>query len=245
MPSPCYLVTGASRGIGRAVAVALANRDCQVVAVARSGELLQEMANDPSGRIRAVAADISKTTGLDNLVSQAAKFAVTGIVHCAGSLVPVEPLHDLRESSLTDHFRVHVAAPIELTRRFVRQHAVHQLVYIDSYSATTAREGWSAYSIVKAAAQMAARCAALEFKTANVIRVFPGAVRTQVVDAVLASNSKAGEAFQEILNRGELAEPEEVADFIARILRDVDDATLQSKESWDFRVPADRRLVGL
>ena len=239
-----YLVTGASAGIGRAVTEALAARQVRVIAVARSAEPLESLAGGAAGHVRAVVADLSTDEGLGRVVAAVSHVAeIAGIVHAAGSLVSPQPYRCVAGSELVDHFRIHVATPIDLYHRLAANHVVSRMVFIDSYSASAARHGWSAYSIIKAAAQMSARCAAQELAETLSIRVFPGAVNTRVVDAVLASDSETAKAFEAIRARGELAEPADVAKFLVGLLIDASDDLLRSREAWDYNNAADRAAI--
>ncbi|MEM7094257.1 MAG: SDR family NAD(P)-dependent oxidoreductase [Actinomycetota bacterium] len=234
-----YIVTGASSGIGRATAVALAERGASVLAIARRVGPLAELAAGHPGLVQTLAADLATEEGLAALVERAAALADTdgidGVVHAAGSLVPVEPYGELDSDALTDHFRVHVATPIEINNRLADQLRGGRVVYIDSFSAASPRAGWSAYSIVKAAAQMAARAASQELDDVHVVRIFPGGVRTPLVDGVLADRSSpVGDVFRELQAAGELAEPDDVGRYIARIATEMSTEELRTTEFWEY-----------
>jgi NAD(P)-dependent dehydrogenase (short-subunit alcohol dehydrogenase family) len=191
-----------------------------------------------------VPADLATADGiaavakaLGNVVS------VSGIVHGAGSLVSLEPYAATDWSDLTEHFRLHVGAPLALYQAVAAQAAIGRMVFIDSYSASTPRDGWAAYSIVKAAAQMAARAAEVELADTATIRVFPGAVSTPILDAVLSSQAPAAATYAAMVQRGEVAAPAEVAAFIVGILIDAPDESLAAQDSWDFTDRADREAV--
>lgn len=236
-----YIVTGASFGIGRAVAAALASRGLRVAAVARSADLLDSLAAQCHRSVTPVVADLATDAGIGQVVAATAdESGIEGLVHSAGSLVPLEPYQSLHPDELVDHFRIHVAAPISLYQSLAKKTRIKRMVFIDSYSASTARLGWSAYSIVKSAAQMAAMCAAQELDQTDTIRVFPGAVNTRVVDSVLASDTESAKAFAGMQKRGELAEPDEVASFIVKLLVDAPDDLIRSQPAWDYNAPDDR-----
>ena len=239
-----YIVSGASTGIGRAVAAAIASRKLTVMAVARSAEKLESLAEQYHPWIRTVAADLASAAGI-NKVSAAisGENAIAGIVHSAGSLVPLEPYDSIQATALVDHFRIHVGAPLALHQSIANEHNIDRVVFIDSYSAASPRHGWAAYSIVKAAAQMAARCASQELSDSGIIRVFPGAVKTRIVDEVMKSDTETAKAFASMLDRGELAKPHEVAEFISSLLIDAPVDLLQTRESWDYNCDADRATV--
>lgn len=245
MSESTFIVTGASAGIGRAVAIELASRGRSVVAAARSQESLDELAAEFAPLIKAVPADIATEAGIANVVrAVAGEGPLGGVVHSAASLVPLQPYSEVDPGELVEHFRVHVVAPIALYQALARNHLIERMLFIDSYSAATPRVGYPAYSVIKAAAQMAARTAALEIAPTRVIRVFPGAVNTQIVDAVLASDSPTKAVFVEMLEKGEFVEPPEAAQFIVDLLVDATDDVLRTRDVWDYNSPDDRGAVG-
>ena len=60
----------------------------------------------------------------------------------------------------------------------------------------------------------------------------------------MQSNTETATAFAAMAERGELAEPHEVAEFIASLLVDAPKDLLQTRESWDYNSEADRQQVG-
>jgi benzil reductase ((S)-benzoin forming) len=242
--SSTFLVTGASFGIGRAVTKALSARGFKVVAVARSEEQLESLATECAGQVQVVVADLATTVGVERVVASVATAAdIAGIVHSAGSVISLQPYGELDSDELVEHLRIHVAAPIALYQSLAKTHSIKRMLFIDSYSATTNRVGWSAYSIVKAAAQMAARSAADELPETDTIRVFPGAVNTRIVDAVLESDTETAKVFAAIRDRGELAEPADTAAYIVALIADATDEMIRSQPTWDYNNPDDRQLL--
>ena len=241
--TPLYVVTGASQGIGRAVVVALAGRGFRVVAAGRSMERLQKLSSECDSRVSIVSADFVSQEGVKQLCAAIPdNTAIAGLVHSAGSLVALEPYAQIGTAQLTEHFQIHVSAPIAIYQQLNQTHEIQRLLFIDSYSASTPRTGWGAYSIVKAAAQMAARCAAQELDTLTV-RVFPGAVNTQIVESVLASKTETANVFAQMLERGEFAEPADVASFICTLLVDAPDTLLRQQEFFDYNNSEDRKAA--
>jgi len=230
-----FLVTGASLGIGYAVAQSLAERGHDVLAVARDKNRLARLTQAAGERVDAFAADLSTTAGCDSVVERVrALSGLDGVVHSAGSHIVPTAYGELEANSVVADMAIHVAAPIALNTALKEALSGARIVYIDSYSATSLRVGWSGYSIVKAAAQMAARAAAEELPDAHVIRVFPGAVRTQLVDSVLATpnDSPTYKTFKSLEDAGEIAEPKVVGEYVAGILLDVSDEQLAARDCW-------------
>tara|TARA_R110002049_G_scaffold305056_3_gene501134 strand:+ start:87421 stop:88248 length:828 start_codon:yes stop_codon:yes gene_type:complete len=243
-PQPTYIVTGSTRGIGRAVAAELANRGFRVIAVGRSIEMLASLGESCGPLLTTVQADLSTNVGIEQVAAGiTAETEIDGIVHSAGSLVPLQPYNAIDSDELTEHFRIHVGAPIALFRSVSRNHRIRRMLFIDSYSASTARVGWAAYSIVKAAAQMAARCAAQELAETRTIRAYPGAVNTRIVDAVLASDTETANTFASMRTKGEFSESDEVAKFLVSLLADASDELLCSRDTFDYNNAVDRADV--
>lgn len=233
-----HVVTGASSGIGRGIALALAERGEPVLAVARRAQLLEELASEASGHLRPFPADVATDSGISSIVRACESQVVRSIVHAAGSLVGLAPWSSLMPEELLRHLSVHVSAPIALASALARSSEIERMVFIDSYSATTPRHGWSAYSIVKAAAQMSARSAAQELPGTRVIRVFPGAVDTPLLDLVLESGTEAAGTYLRLKDEGKVSSPAAIGRQIAGIVLDVSDEMLDSQEVWNVGYPA-------
>ncbi len=238
-----FVVTGATSGIGHATAQALAARGHPVMAVGRCVEALRRLADSHPEGIQTTCADLSTDAGVNVVVEALQPCAkIDGLVHAAGSAVPLGSYQDFNAEDLSHHMAVHVAAPVALNNCLRDKLQGTRIVYLDSYSANSPRVGWSTYSIVKAAARMAARAAAAEMGESTVIRVFPGAVRTPLVETVLASTapSETTEAFRKIQAEGKMAEAAELGEYLADILLRASEEQICIRESWDFNNPEDR-----
>lgn len=229
-----FVVTGASSGIGRAVTIALADRNEPVLAVARASARLRELPKSYP-RVTALAADLLSREGARQVVDACASYpCIAGIVHAAGTLIEPQAYGSIDSGVLLGEMRVHVMAPIDLNQQLQAQ--LGRIVFLDSYSSNDLRVGWAAYSIVKAAAQMAARSAAEELDNVRVIRVFPGAVRTPLVDAVLKSphDSPTRRTFLALQAEGKLSPPDEIGEWIAQLLLDASDEELNAHPTWQY-----------
>src|SRR5882672_4224058 len=111
------VVTGASSGIGREFALALAERGTPVLAVARDGERLGALADEVAhrgGRLEPLSADLSRPEGVESLLAAAADREVELLVNNAGaaSYGPFVTLSPERETEL---LRLNVEAVVALT----------------------------------------------------------------------------------------------------------------------------------
>jgi NAD(P)-dependent dehydrogenase (short-subunit alcohol dehydrogenase family) len=185
------LVTGASRGIGKAAALALANAGAHVVAVARTPGALEGLDDE----IRAatgqpatlVPMDIGEVDGLDQLGRAIHdRFGRLDIlVHAAallGSLTPVshiEPKHwdRLVAVNLTASFRL-----IRSMEPLLRASEHPRAIFLTSSRASAPKAFWGSYGATKAAMEALVRTWADELEQTNVRAVLldPGAMRTRL-----------------------------------------------------------------
>lgn len=146
------LVTGASRGIGRALATAFAHAGASVALVARDGAALHDLAEELGGS--AHPADLLDPEQLGHLVHRVEDEAgaLDVVVNNAGMGV-VGPLWELDASDIDNQVRLNLIAPLELCRqaapRMLRRGGGH-LVNVASLAAIASVPGMTAYAATKA-----------------------------------------------------------------------------------------------
>lgn len=187
------LVTGASRGIGRAVAVALAEAGAHVVALARSKAPLEELddaVRAVGGHATLVPCDVTDWPALDRLgyvlTQRAGRLDV--FVGNAGILGPLTPLAHLEAKHWDQIVATNVTANLRLIRvldPLLRASAAGRVVLISSGAAHRAelRPFWGPYAITKAAVDTIARTYAAETRDVSKVRVMvanPGPLRTRM-----------------------------------------------------------------
>jgi NAD(P)-dependent dehydrogenase (short-subunit alcohol dehydrogenase family) len=189
------LVTGASRGIGRAAAVALAQSGAHVVALARTQGALEELDDEiralrqtEAGETTLVAMDLRDFAAIDRLGE--ALYRRWGrldvLVGNAGILGVLSPLHHLDPKTWDDVIAVNVTANWRLIRSLdplLRRSAAGRVAFMTSGAASLAelRAYWGPYAISKAALDALARTYAAETINTSNIRVMlvnPGPLRT-------------------------------------------------------------------
>jgi len=181
------VVTGASRGLGRALARALAEDGYRLVVDARNGDALRAaMAGLPSGAVvSALAGDITDPAHRGDL--RRAADALGGpdlLINNAGTLGP-SPLPAIAEFPLDElrtAFEVNVLAPLALTQLLLPslRERGGAVLSITSDAAVEAYAGWGGYGAAKAALEQACNVLAAEEVAVRVWRVDPGDLRTQM-----------------------------------------------------------------
>lgn len=157
------LVTGASAGIGRGIAIACAGMGAQVVLTARNAERLQETLSMLEGEGHSyILADLTIETQRAALVNQLPM--LDGVVQCAGvgSRVPCKMLS---QEDLDNVMKPNTEAPMLLQALLLSEKKIHKqasVVFIASAAATMPTAGNAVYSASKAAMVAYAKCLALE-----------------------------------------------------------------------------------
>lgn len=184
------LVTGASRGIGRATAVFLSQLGARMVAVGRDERQLAETASQLEGSSHLIRSfDLNRVETLPDWIKSVAAETgpLYGLVHSAG-IVMNKPLKGLSYQNLLDIQRINVDAAIMLSKGF-RQKDVYEpagssVVYLSSITAHKSKPALAAYAASKGALISLTKTLALEL-AAQKIRVncvCPGLVRTAMVE---------------------------------------------------------------
>lgn len=178
---PTVIVTGASRGLGRALARHLADRGWTVVADARHAAALERGLGDAPGAVR-VPGDITDPRHRAELVRAAVNTGGLDALVCnAGTLgpAPLPSLADLDLDQLAETLATNTVAQAGLMQQALS--AIRPGGVVIAITSDAAREpypGWAAYGASKAALEQLANVLAAERPDLAVYRVDPGDMRT-------------------------------------------------------------------
>lgn len=197
------LVTGASRGLGRALAEALAVRGARVALVAREAALLGDVVatiRGKGGSAHAIAGDISDKQAIHRIAGQATGLIgdISIAIHNASTLgpTPLRLLLDTECEDLEAVVRTNLVGPFRLTKIIAGAMAVRgagTIVHVSSDAAVEAYPRWGAYGISKAAQDHLSRILAAELSGTGV-RVFavdPGEMDTAMHAAAIPDADRA------------------------------------------------------
>jgi NAD(P)-dependent dehydrogenase (short-subunit alcohol dehydrogenase family) len=181
---PTAIVTGASRGLGRALAGALAERGWRLVIDARGAGPLEEAraALAACTDVVALPGDVAEDGHRAALV-EACAGELDVLVNNAGILgpSPLPAVADVALPALSEVLRVNVVAPLGLIQRALPLLADGgRIVNVTSDAAVEAYAGWGAYGAAKAALEQLTRVLAVERPDVRVYAFDPGDMRTQM-----------------------------------------------------------------
>jgi NAD(P)-dependent dehydrogenase (short-subunit alcohol dehydrogenase family) len=211
--SPVAIVTGASRGFGRAVTAALLDRGWVVVGDARRAEDLKKTATElDSERFFAVPGDVTDASHRDALVAAASEAgALRLLVNNASRLgpSPQPALADYPSGELWAVYQTNLFAPLALIQDTLPTLAENAgvVVNLTSDAAVEPYAGWGGYGSSKAALDQLSAVLAAEAPTVAVYAFDPGDMRTEMHQAAFPG--------EDISDR---AEPESVVPALLRLL---------------------------
>lgn len=184
------LVTGASRGIGKAVALELAREGAHIVGLARTSGGLEELDDAiqaAGGTATLVPADLKDGAAIDRLgASLFERYKRLDILVANAAILGVlSPLGHLDPKVWDDVIAINLSAQWRLIRSLdplLRQSEAGRAVFLTSGVAQKAVPYWGAYAVSKAGLEMLARIYAAETEKTNVrVNIFnPGPTRTRM-----------------------------------------------------------------
>ena len=178
------LVTGASSGIGRGIAIACSKMGATVIINGRNEQRLAETISEMQGEENlSLAADLSDSNSLTGMVSRPPK--LDGIVHCAGIGQRVL-CKQLQEADLDTMMDVNFKAPVMLQTEILKQKKINKgasIVFIASIASDSPSIGNAVYSASKGAIISYANCLALELapRLIRVNCILPAMIWTDLI----------------------------------------------------------------
>jgi NAD(P)-dependent dehydrogenase (short-subunit alcohol dehydrogenase family) len=182
---PVAIITGASRGLGLALAHGLSDAGWSLVLDARGAEDLHVAAARLAGPVRAVPGDITDAGHRAELVAAADDLGgLDLLVNNAGVLgpSPLPPLADFPLAGLREVYEVNVLAQLALTQRALPSLVARDgaVVFVTSDAAVEPYPGWGGYGSAKAALEQIGKVLAVEAPALRVWVVDPGDLRTKM-----------------------------------------------------------------
>jgi short-subunit dehydrogenase len=219
------LVTGASRGIGKAVALSLMENGWEVIGTCRDPKSLAPEKRLPG--VRYLPLDLSSPRSVAGLARKAG--IVDLLVNNAGES-PIGPAEEMPLDKVRGHFQVNLFGPLQLTQALLSEMRVRRggtVIFISSMRGEAPTPFSSLYSASKAAIRSFAGCLRMEVKPfgVEVSVIAPWHIRTTIPQELLmAPRSPYAGAVKRVKQRRDemiehAAEPAVVAGAVLKILR--------------------------
>jgi NAD(P)-dependent dehydrogenase (short-subunit alcohol dehydrogenase family) len=216
------LVTGASEGIGRAIAIEISKHGAQVLLSSRNKIKLEETKKILSpGNHRVLPADLTLEKDLQNLVDDLP--VLDGVVFNAG-LTKTLPAKYIKDEDYNEVFNVNIKSPVLLNKLLLKQKKINRggsLCFISSIASRYVHKGNSLYSASKGALNSYTRSLALEMapRQIRVNGILPGMIETGLLNNSTISQEQL-EQHKKNYPLGRYGKPEEVAYMVVYLLSD-------------------------
>lgn len=227
LESKTILVTGASSGIGKAIAIECAKLGANLVINGRNEERLRstyhELDTSLGQQHQMIVADLTTVEGLDQLISQ--KIAFDGVSSNAGIVTGNKPIKFIEADDLISVINTNTVSHVMLAKMLFKKKLLNKnasYVITASIGGTVSHgPGNTVYGISKSGIDSFVKYAAIEFATRGIRcnSVCPGMIETPMINLdALTDEDKAKDAEKYLLGR--YGKPEEVAHLHAFLLSD-------------------------
>ena len=253
------IVTGAGRGLGRAVAERLAAMGAAVVLASRNAPELDEVAKvikRAGGKALAQTADIADERQVQELVLATERWVgpATVLVNNAGMVDPMVPLARSNAALWLRSVAINVGGTYLATRAVLPgmlDRGYGRIITISSGAASRASAGWTAYAAGKSAIVMMTRSLALEVEgtgvTANAFN--PGYMDTDMQERIRRTSTSdfpRSDEYRAAQREGKLKHPKEPARAVAYLALPSTERNGEALEWSDdaFRKEAEEKVPG-
>jgi NAD(P)-dependent dehydrogenase (short-subunit alcohol dehydrogenase family) len=208
------LVTGGTRGIGRAIAETLNDLGAEVIVTGRS-----PMCTDNLGKLRYLTADLSNKDKLFSFCDQVASMSDLDIVVNNAGINHIERIEDYPVDRFEEVMAVNYSAVYHISQAAAKSMLASgrkgRIVNIGSIWATHTLEGRSAYCASKAGVTGMTRAIATDLAPKGILvnTLSPGFVQTELTERTMGAEAISKVSKQ--IPLGRLANPEEIAEVVA------------------------------
>ena len=217
-----WIVTGASRGIGSAIADALWSRGARLILNARNAQRLSDKATplrnapDAVDRLRVAAGDIGDPATSAKMADLAAELGgPIGVIHNAGVAGAGPKIWEASETEYESIMGASLGGGLNLVRALVPmmlEQDAGTFVFVGSGIADHCFPGVGPYGIAKAAEEYLSRQVAAEAPCINSLVWRPGVVDTDMQTEARSGPSETSAVFQGFLDNGQLITPQAAAE---------------------------------
>ena len=231
-----FIITGTSRGLGKALAKSLMEEDNRVFCISRKKDQeLLDFAKMSSGNLEFFEFDLADSKEIRGLMKEIFQKIDPDqsegifLVNNAGVLAPVKRLEDCKDEEILNNLQVNLAAPLILTSAFI-QHTLgfkgdKRVINISSGAARKPLYGWTNYCAAKAGINLFTQSLGLEQEKSEhpvqVLSLAPAIMDTKMQEEIRSSDKKDFQELEKFKNykkEGKLLDTEIVAEKVKELL---------------------------
>lgn len=222
------LVTGASRGLGRATAIGLAARGARVLvhygASADAAEAVVAQIRADGGEAEAIGADLGAADGAHRLAEavRARGVAQLHVLVANAGIADLASIEDQTVDSFDRHFAINVRAPFFLVQQLLPILGEgSSVIFLSSVVARVAFDGTAIYSATKGAVEVLTRNLAKELgpRGIRVNAIAPGAIDTDMAQVFLGTE-EGREYIKSLQALKRIGQPDDIADAVLFLASD-------------------------
>jgi len=236
------ILTGASRGIGLAIAHFLLKQSHKLVVVARSEQPLRELGKQYKGNVAVLTGDLADFSLGEKAVDLAKKHwqKLDGLIVNHGVLDPVKRVRNSSAEEWRAAYDVNFFSAIAMSQAALPElrKSKGRILFTSSGAATGAYPTWGAYGSSKAALNHLAMTLAVEEKDITTVSVRPGVVDTEMQRDIREKHNTAMDEqdaarFAELKKTGGLLKPEQPGHVMAKLVLDAPKELSGKFLSWN------------
>ena len=213
------VITGASSGIGRAIAERFLDKGYRLAVMARSEQGLLEIEQRSPENVLVVVGDVTRAEDLDRLVDETVKAyqAVDVVIPNAGA-AKVVPFPESDPGAIAEQFNLNFVAATETVRKLLPHIRAHgSVIFITTFLTTVGFPGLAIYNSSKAALKSFAQTLAVELapRGIRVNSLAPGPIATPLWSKVGLPDDVLANVAQQVnarLMQGTFGEPDDIAE---------------------------------
>lgn len=232
-----YIVTGASKGLGKALLTQLAAEDVHIFAISRSGvdESTGRAVVASGASLSVLPFDLTEVEKIEGLMTEiikeidAEKAEQIVLINNAGGVEPIGPFYKAQDAAVLQNIHLNLTSPLLLANHFGRAvknlSCDRRIITVSSGAGKNPIYGWTTYCATKAAVDMMTRVIGLEEGAEGIQAASfgPGIMDTDMQVTIRSSSAedfKDIERFKGFKENGNLLTPQYVADVLKRFLID-------------------------
>lgn len=214
-----YIITGASSGIGLALATEALNKGADVIGISRNQSITHNCYNH-------VALDLSNAEAVARYSFLPLKnYDTIVLVNNAGWIGPLKAIEKQTAEEINRAYQINVVAPAVLSSVFLREtkhfHSKRKIIFISSGAANYPIHSWATYGSSKAAVDLLAQTIGLENQDVDVLSIAPGIVDTTMQQEIRSANPMDfpdSDRFKNYYLSGELTPPKDIAELLLKVI---------------------------